>query len=143
MTQSGNGKHANLIFRSSLSMEIQSLIIDVSMEVISVLTCNHWNVWSVWAKGPLYVILLGKKLQLLSARNFKELYNLVCYLQHAFERREIILRTFSRWLVSVFVIFKTPCHVTHFFLLVTSMYAMRCMSSATKYITMSIQRRYI
>ena len=34
-------------------------------------------------------------MQLLSAKNFKELCNLGCYLKHAFERREIILISFS------------------------------------------------
>ena len=55
-----------------------------------------------------------------SARNFKELCNLGCYLQHAFERRrEIILRSFSGWLVSVFVLFNTMPRNAFFFLYVT------------------------
>ena len=36
-----------------------------------------------------------KYIQLLGAKNFKELCNLGFYLQHAFERREIILKSFS------------------------------------------------
>ena len=36
-----------------------------------------------------------KYIQLLSAKNFKELCNLGCYLKQAFERREIMLRSFS------------------------------------------------
>ena len=47
------------------------------------------------------VLLVKKKtsvfkyIQLLSARNFTVLCTLGCYLQHAFESREIILRSFS------------------------------------------------
>ena len=46
--------------------------------------------------------IIGKKktsvfkyIQLLSAKNFTVLCTLGCYLQHAFESREIILRSFS------------------------------------------------
>ena len=43
-----------------------------------------------WKKTSVF-----KSIQLSSARNFKELCNLGCYLQNAFERRKIILRSFS------------------------------------------------
>ena len=53
---------------------------------------------------------------MLTAKNFKELCNLGCYmyLQHAFERREIMLRSFLGWLVSFFVIFNTMPHIAFF-----------------------------
>ena len=62
--------------------------------------CNYikkfyWKIHSVF-----------KYIQLLSAKNLKELCDLSCYLQHAFERREITFRSSSVWLVSVNVLKK-------------------------------------
>ena len=82
-----------------------------------------------WEKASVY-----KYIQLLSARNFKELCNIGCYLQHAFERRESILRSFSGWLVSVFVLINTMPRNTFFFSMLHCINAMRCRSSAIKYI---------
>ena len=81
-----------------------------------------------------------KCIHLLSARNFKELCYLGCYLQHAFERREIIVRSFSDWLV--FVLCNIQHHATwrivFLFYMLLCMFVIRCVSSGIKYIYMYI-----
>ena len=66
--------------------------------------------WNVRISTTSDEVLLEKAsvfnyIQLLGAKNFKELCNLGFYLQHAFERREIILKSFFVWLCPLMYFF--------------------------------------
>ena len=110
-----HGRHTNTPINNRNCKLFNS---DIEDEFHFVFKCSHYRDIRCkyikkyyWKKASVF-----KYIQLSSARNFKVLCKLGCYLQHAFERPEIILRSFSGWLVSVFVIYSTPCHEQIFFL---------------------------
>ena len=86
-----HGRHTNTPMNNCNCKLCQS---DIEDEFHFVLKCPHFHDIKCKYKQKFYwkKASFFKYIQLLSVRNFKELCNLGCYLQHAFERREIIIR---------------------------------------------------